>query len=116
MAGKCYPSIGNAKINVRVKLPTRSESSIGRSCVEAFEREFPEFEIYKLSSPGNRDVEDYLIIATKGRVGFIELKRPGEKPSERQQAKIDKHRSMGHKANWVDSRGWFIQVVRAWFE
>ena len=101
---------------MKVKLPSRSESSIGRSCVEAFEREFPDFEIYKLSSPGRRDVEDYLIIATEGRVGFIELKVPGEKPTERQQEKIDKHRDMGHKSTWVDSNGWFLQIVRNWFE
>ena len=106
---------GDAEVDVKVKLPSRSESSIGRSCVEAFEREFPAFEIYKLSSPGRRDVEDYLIIATEGRVGFIELKKPGEEPNERQQTNIDKHREMGHKSTWVDSNGWFIQAVRDWF-
>ena len=101
---------------MKVKIPARTEASIGKSCVEAFEREFPEFEIYKFSSPGRRDVEDYLIIATGGRVGFIELKKPGEKPRDRQQEQIDKHRAMGHKATWVDSSGWFIQVCREWFK
>jgi hypothetical protein len=100
----------------RVKIPERSESSIGRSCVEWFEEQFPQFEIYKFSAPGRRNVEDYLLIWDKGSVGFIELKKPGERPSEGQIAQIVKHKALGHKATWVDSKGWFMVVVLDWLK
>jgi hypothetical protein len=80
--------------------------------VDSFKKKWPQFDIAKLTSPGQRDWEDYLIVANEGRVGFIELKRLGKKPSERQEAKIAKHKALGHKAYWCDNAGDFMVYAK----
>lgn len=65
---------------------------------------------YKFSSPGNTSVPDR-IICYKGRVLFLELKRPGEKPTSKQFFTINKMREHGLLATWTDSVDGGKQIV-----
>lgn len=58
---------------------------------------------YKFSSPGNRGVPDRQIIAPNGRILFLELKAPGNKPTALQQREIRRLREHNQNATWTDS-------------
>lgn len=50
---------------------------------------------YKFLSPGNDGVPDRLVVLPGGRIGFVELKRKGEKPRKQQMYRIRELVSMG---------------------
>ena len=47
---------------------------------------------------------DRLILLPGGRIGFLELKRPGKEPTAVQAYWIDRLQVMGFTADWADSR------------
>lgn len=53
---------------------------------------------YKFVSPGNAGVPDRLVVLPGGKVGFVEMKRPGGKPSKLQRNQIQFLRSIDCKA------------------
>ena len=59
--------------------------------------------IYKFSSPSHAGVCDRIIIAPFGQVGFLELKRQGERPTALQQKFLDDVVKQGGNAGWVDN-------------
>ena len=59
--------------------------------------------VFKFTSPNNRSVPDRLISAPGGKVGFLELKRPGNKPTPLQADTLRKLKEQGCFAAWVDS-------------
>lgn len=59
--------------------------------------------VYKFTSPARRAVPDRLIVAPTGRVGFLELKAPGRKPTRCQSHEIERLRANGANAAWADS-------------
>lgn len=58
---------------------------------------------YKFVSPGRKGVPDRMVITPTGQVGFIELKRKGEKPSALQQREISRMVRMQTPAIWCDN-------------
>lgn len=58
----------------------------------------------KFISPGCSGVPDRIIILPGGRIGFLELKAPGEKPRKEQLHRIELLRMLGCTAGWADSR------------
>ena len=58
---------------------------------------------YKFSSPSHAGVPDRVVIL-HGRVGFLELKAPGKKPTALQQREIDRISAQGVPAYWADGR------------
>lgn len=58
---------------------------------------------YKFTSPAKRNVPDRIAIAPGGRIGFLELKRKGGKPTAGQVAEIFRLIEQGCKADWVDN-------------
>lgn len=56
---------------------------------------------YKFVSPGNAGVPDRLVVLPKNKIGFAELKRPGEQPRTLQKMQIKK----------LQERGCFVMVV-----
>lgn len=56
----------------------------------------------KFSSPAHRGVPDRIFIRM-GRVLFLEVKRPGEKPTQLQEHELQLIRDAGGTAVWVDS-------------
>lgn len=58
----------------------------------------------KFSSPSNRGVPDRIIIKPGGKVGFLELKSTGKKPTKLQMHWIDTLNALGIDADVVDSK------------
>ena len=56
----------------------------------------------KFSSPAHRGVPDRIIVGN-GQVMFLELKSPGEKPTQFQLRELDLIRAAGALAMWTDS-------------
>jgi hypothetical protein len=59
--------------------------------------------VRKFVSPNNRSVPDRIIIAPGGAVGFLELKRGGQKPTKAQEAEMVLLKSMGCNVTWCDN-------------
>jgi hypothetical protein len=57
---------------------------------------------YKFVSPGNAGVPDRIVVLPGGKVGFVELKRPGEKPRKLQERQLELLTSLGCVALVVD--------------
>ncbi len=58
---------------------------------------------YKFVSPGNTGVPDRLVVLPGGRIGFVELKRPGEKPGKQQRFRREELGRLGCYTAVVDS-------------
>ncbi|MEY8524553.1 VRR-NUC domain-containing protein [Lachnospiraceae bacterium 38-10] len=58
---------------------------------------------YKFVSPGNAGVPDRIVVLPGGKVGFVELKRPGEEPRKLQRLRLEELRKLGCHAAVVDS-------------
>ena len=58
----------------------------------------------KFISPGFNGVPDRIILFPKGKITFIELKAPGEKPRPLQTARIQKLRDYGFRVEVIDSK------------
>lgn len=73
---------------------------------------------YKWVSPGNDGVPDRIVCLPNGKVVFVELKAPGEKPRPQQTARIDELRRLGFRVEVLDSKedvDLFIRVMR-WYQ
>lgn len=68
---------------------------------------------YKLISPGNAGVPDRLVILPGGKVGFVELKRKGEKPRKLQEYRMRELRSLGCCTAVVDDMESAAQAIHA---
>lgn len=58
---------------------------------------------YKWTSPANRGVPDRILIGPNGNVAFLELKRPGEEPTELQKHTLKKLYDRKCFAGWADT-------------
>lgn len=58
----------------------------------------------KFVSPGCTGVPDRIIILPGGKVGFLELKAPGEQPRKDQAYRIGQLRKLGCMAGYADSK------------
>lgn len=58
---------------------------------------------YKFVSPGNAGMPDRLVVLPGGRIGFVELKRPGEKPGKLQRRRMQELERLGCFTAVVDS-------------
>lgn len=59
--------------------------------------------VRKFVSPNNRSVPDRLIIAPGGAVGFLEIKRGGEKPTKAQALEMEALTKIGADVWWCDN-------------
>lgn len=57
---------------------------------------------YKFVSPGNDGVPDRLVVLPGGRIGFVELKQEGRRPTALQQKRILELRALGCVALVLD--------------
>lgn len=58
---------------------------------------------YKFISPNNAGVPDRIVILPGGRIGFVELKRPGQAPRKLQQFRMAELEQLGCYTAVVDS-------------
>ena len=65
----------------------------------------------KFTSPGFDGVPDRIILFPKGKITFIELKAPGEKPRPLQTARIEKLRDYGFRVEVIDSKEGIGELV-----
>jgi hypothetical protein len=59
--------------------------------------------VRKFTSPNNCSVPDRLIIAPGGAVGFLEVKRGGEKPTKAQEHEMGLLKKQGCNVDWCDN-------------
>ncbi len=57
----------------------------------------------KFTSPGRRSVPDRLVTLPGGRIIFVECKRPGGKPTAKQELDHDRRRALGCDVRVIDS-------------
>lgn len=57
----------------------------------------------KFTSPGRRSVPDRIVMLPGGVIIFVELKRPGAKPTESQKIDHERRRKLGFKVIVIDS-------------
>ena len=57
---------------------------------------------WKFTSPGTAGVPDRIVLMPFGRIGFVEVKTPGEKPRSLQRLRIKTLRRLGFKAFVLD--------------
>lgn len=57
----------------------------------------------KFTSPGRRSVPDRIVTMPGGRIIFVELKRPGQKPTEAQDRDHAKRRELGCDVRVIDN-------------
>lgn len=57
----------------------------------------------KFTSPGRRSVPDRLVTMPDGRIIFVEVKRPGGKPTEAQLKDHTKRRELGCDVRVIDN-------------
>lgn len=57
----------------------------------------------KFVSPGRRSVPDRLVTLPGGKVIFVELKAPGNKPTEAQQRDHERRRALGCEVRVIDN-------------
>lgn len=58
---------------------------------------------WKFTSPGTSGVPDRIVLIPFGRIGFVEVKAPGETPRPLQRLRIRTLRRLGFKAFVLDS-------------
>lgn len=58
---------------------------------------------YKFVSSGNSGMPDRIVLLPGGKIGFCELKRPGEKARPLQKRRIEYLQALGFMARVVDS-------------
>lgn len=58
---------------------------------------------YKFTSPSRRGVPDRIFVAPGGRILFLELKAPGEKPTKLQLHEMRKLADKGCTVDWTDN-------------
>lgn len=58
---------------------------------------------YKFTSPGNTGVPDRLVVFPEGKIGFIELKQTGKKPTKNQMLQMNRLTALGCKVYLLDA-------------
>ena len=59
---------------------------------------------YKFTSPGRTGMPDRMVVLPHARIGFLELKAPGERPRREQQLRLRELRDLGCMAAYADTR------------
>ncbi len=67
---------------------------------------------FKFVSPGCTGVPDRMVVLPGGRIGFLELKAPGEKPRREQEYRIGELEGLGCMAGFTDSPGGVDRFLR----
>lgn len=58
---------------------------------------------YKFTSPARRSVPDRIVTLPGGILAFVELKRPGEKPTKGQAREHERLRGLGQRVYVIDT-------------
>ncbi|MED5019317.1 VRR-NUC domain-containing protein [Paenibacillus chibensis] len=69
---------------------------------------------YKWTSPGNSGVPDRIVILPGGRIVFVELKKPGGKPTKLQLVQHKRLRALGCDVRVIDSKESVDAFIGEW--
>lgn len=67
----------------------------------------------KFTSPSLTGVPDRMVLLPKGQIGFVEVKRPGEKPRAIQVKRIKQLRALGFKVFVLDDKDDIKKILDA---
>ena len=65
----------------------------------------------KFTSPGITGVPDRIVLLPHGKIVFVELKAPGEKPSPIQKYRAKELRALGFEVKCIDSVKGIIELI-----
>lgn len=66
----------------------------------------------KFVSPGVTGVPDRIVLLPLGKIIFIELKAPGEKPSPIQEYRAKEYRRLGFRVECIDSVEKIMELIK----
>lgn len=66
----------------------------------------------KLVSPGTDGMPDRMILLPKGRIGFVEVKAPGKKPSPLQERRHKQLRHLGFQVLILDKPEQIAEILK----
>ena len=66
----------------------------------------------KFVSPGLRGVPDRIVLMEGGKIIFVELKAPGEKPRKQQEIRIAQLKSLGFRVKTIDTKKGVDELMR----
>lgn len=66
----------------------------------------------KFTSPSMTGIPDRIVLLPGGKIGFVEVKRPGERPRPIQRKRIKQLRNLGFKAYVLDSKEKIDDIVK----
>ena len=72
---------------------------------------------WKFTSPGTAGVPDRIVLMPSGRIGFVEVKAPGETPRPLQSHRHRQLRALGFPVFVLDDLEkipWILEEVAAW--
>jgi len=67
---------------------------------------------WKFVSPGTNAVPDRIILVSLGRIAFVEVKAPGEKPRPLQVMRINQIRRLGFKVYVLDNKNQIEEIIK----
>ena len=66
----------------------------------------------KFTSPSMTGIPDRIILLPKGKVGFVETKRPGGEPRPIQKKRIKQFKNLGFKVYVLDTKENIDEIIR----
>ena len=66
----------------------------------------------KFTSPSMTGIPDRIILLPKGKVGFVETKRPGGEPRPIQKKRIRQFKNLGFKVYVIDSKENIDEIIK----
>ena len=66
----------------------------------------------KLVSPGTAGMPDRMVLLPHGRIGFVEVKAPGQKPKPLQLRRHEQLRALGFQVHVLDSAEQIKEVLK----
>ena len=67
---------------------------------------------WKFVSPGTNAVPDRIILVSIGRIAFVEVKAPGEKPRPLQVMRINQIRRLGFKVYVLNNKNQIEEIIK----
>ncbi len=71
---------------------------------------------WKFVSPSETGVPDRIVLLPGGVVGFLEMKRPGEKPSDKQELVLSVLSDLDVNADWAESLEEVQTIIQSWMK
>ena len=68
--------------------------------------------MFEITSPSLTGVPDRIVLLPRGKIGFVEVKRPGERPRPIQVKRIEELRELGFKVFVLDDEKDIDEILK----